>query len=558
MSWKKSDLLFAPLGGSNEIGMNANLYHYDDQWVLVDLGISFPDDTMTGIDVILPDLSFIKERKDQLVGLVVTHGHEDHLGAIPYLWDELRCPIYGTLFTINLLKAKFVEHNLGRKIDLRVIDYNTPTEIGAFTFEAISVTHSIPQSAGLVISAGGQVVYHTGDWKFDEAPQIGDLSDMSRLKRLGDERVLAMVGDSTNAMVDGRTGSEADAKNGLIEVIAAQKNRVAVTCFASNVARVNSLVHAADAVGRVPMLVGRALDRLTEVARKCGYLKDWPEIAPPDEFDLIPRDEILLICTGSQGESRSAMTRIAGGDHHQVRLEENDTAIFSSREIPGNERAISRVHDRFLRRKIKVITADDAAVHVSGHPARQDMIDMYQMIKPQIAIPVHGTARYLASHAELAQSCQVGDVVIPENGQIIRLHPGPVEVVDHAFTGLLTVEGGHIVSLDSAAIRARRKMLWNGTVTAGIVLGARGTLCMAPSISQSGLLDGTFASDYIAEGGLRVEECLEDMPRKKRYSDDAIIGEVSRTLRELAREIADKRPIVHVHVMRMDGYDQAG
>ena len=340
MSWKKKDLLFVPLGGSGEIGMNANLYHYDGVWMMVDLGINFPDDSMPGVDVVLPDLSFLDDKTANLAGLVITHGHEDHLGAVPYLWRKLRCPVYGTAFTLSLLRQKLIEHGLEDDIPLKVIDYNRPVPIGPFTVEMIALTHSIPDPAGLIIKAGGEQIFHTGDWKFDPDPQLGPISDMDRLKSLGDEGVLAMIGDSTNALVEGSTESEETARQGLIDTISQQKGRVAVTCFASNVARLNSLVEVARQTDRSPMLVGRALNRVVEAARHCGYLKDWPDMLSMNDFSLIPRENILMICSGSQGEPRSAMTRIAMGTHHLISMEEGDTVLFSSREIPGNEAAI--------------------------------------------------------------------------------------------------------------------------------------------------------------------------------------------------------------------------
>jgi len=550
--WQHDDLLFVPLGGSGEIGMNANLFHYDDQWLMVDLGISFPDDTMPGIDVVLPDLSFIEARREKLAGLVITHGHEDHLGAIPYLWERLKCPIYGTPFTLALVRGKLSERLPDARVKLISLPFNSSVPVGSFDVEMISLTHSIPDPAGLVLRAGGKTIFHTGDWKFDEDPLLGPTSDKDALKKLGNSGVDILIGDSTNAMVDGRTGSEADARKGLLETIGGLKGRVAVTCFASNVARVDSLVRVARQTGRSPMLVGRALHRISEAARSCGYLSDWPDFVPEDDFDLIPKEKLLMICTGSQGEPRSALSRIASGSHHMVRLEKGDAVLFSSREIPGNEPAISRVQDNLIRRGVQVITDDDAPIHVSGHPGREDMAEMYQMIRPRVAIPVHGTARHLKAHASLAQSCQVGKTIIPDNGDIIALDGDQSRVISKADTGLLTFEAGEVIGLDSSTLRDRRRMLWNGNVSASIVLSLKGELCLAPSITQNGLNDGYRADDYIAEGSLRVEDALLAMSNRDRLDDDVVTDRVSQALRGLAKAMFQRRPAVQVHVMRVD------
>ncbi len=541
-----------PLGGSGEIGMNANLFHYAGQWLLVDLGISFADETMPGVDLILPDLSFIKDNGIEISALVVTHGHEDHLGAIPYLWEQLRCPIYATPFTMALIRGKLQSNLPDAKVSMTVLPFNLPHQIGCFSVEMISLTHSIPDPAGLVLRAGGKVIFHTGDWKFDDTPLLGEVSDYAALEALGAEGVDVMIGDSTNAMVEGRTGSEADARDGLIAEIKKATGRVAVTCFASNLTRVNTLVHAAVETGRSPMLVGRALHRIIDAARSCGYITDWPDFVEEDEFDLIPRENLLLICTGSQGESRSATTRIAGASHPTVRLNEGDTVMFSSRVIPGNESALSHVYDNFLRRGIKVVTEDDAPIHVSGHPARGELTQMYQLIKPRIAIPVHGTARHLESHAALAKSCQVAEVIIPNNGDIIAIGETEAKRINAASVKPQTVEGGAVVDLDSSIFSDRRKMLWNGSVTASVVVNFAGELCLAPSIVQKGLSDKDRGDDYIAEAAIRVEDAIHSLSDKAVLDDELLRAAVVRVLRKLAKSMFDRRPVVEVHVMRVD------
>ena len=408
MNYAKDDLLFAPLGGSGEIGMNVNLYHYQDNWIMVDLGISFPDESTPGVDVILPDLKFIADRRDKLAGLVLTHGHEDHIGAIPYLWSQLGCPIYGSAFTLALLRRKLAESRGDFDIKLHEIGMNAPFKLGAFEIEMVALNHSIPDPAALAIRTDAGTVFHTGDWKFDKTPVLGTDTDAPRLAAIGDEGVLALVGDSTNAMVDGRTGSESDAKAGLTDAIAKATGRVAITCFASNVARIDSICKAAKANGRSVAIVGRALNRAISAAREVGYLADLPDLVPEGDVDLLPRDSIVIVCTGTQGEPRAAMARIAAAAHDTISLEAGDTVIYSSRQIPGNENAIARVQDMLIRRKIHLVTDQDAPVHVSGHPSRGEMIEMYGLIRPKIAIPVHGTARHLLAHAALADSFRNG------------------------------------------------------------------------------------------------------------------------------------------------------
>ena len=560
--YKASDLLFVPLGGSGEIGMNANLYHYDGSWLMVDLGISFPDDSMPGIDVVLPDLSFIEQRRDSLAGLVLTHGHEDHLGAIPYMWSRLRCPIYGSAFTLALLRRKLSENGNQDDIPLIEISPGTVTEVGAFSVEMVGLTHSIPDPTALAIRCDAGTVLHTGDWKFDVAPGLGNQTDTERLAQIGDEGVLAMVGDSTNAMVEGRTGSEADAEAGLRDVIAAAKGRVAVTCFSSNVARFQSIVRAAQASDRSVAVVGRAIKRAISAAQEVGYLRDLPDFVREEDIDLLPRDNLVIICTGTQGEPRAAMAKIAAGVHESVTLEQGDTVIYSSRQIPGNEPAIAKVQDALIRRRINLVTDDDAPVHVSGHPSRDEMVEMYGLVKPRIAIPVHGTARHLVAHAELAETCQVRQTLLPDNGTVIRLAgkggDSEAEIIDNVKTGALTHEKGKIVEIQSDMMRARRRMLWNGVVTTSLVMNRSGALCAVPAVSQTGIGDEAAAADYIATASIAVEDALSGMTRNARRDDGSVEEIAGQALRRVARSMFGLRPIVHVHVMRLDDGDLQG
>ena len=551
MTYSDNDLLFVPLGGSGEIGMNVNLYHYRGRWIMVDLGISFPDENTPGIDVVLPDLSFIADRRDALDGLVLTHGHEDHLGAIPYLWSQIGCPVYGTAFTLALLRRKLAETRGDFDIPLIEIGMNAPVTLGPFEIEAVALNHSIPDPAALAIRCDAGTVLHTGDWKFDATPVLGKNTDAARLETIGDAGVLAMVGDSTNAMVPGRTGSETQARKGLTEAIAAATGRVAVTCFASNVARIESICAAARANDRAVAVVGRALNRAISAAREVGYLADLPDLVPEGDIDLLPPQSIVIVCTGTQGEPRSAMARIAAGTHETVSLDPGDTVIFSSRQIPGNETAISRVQDMLVRRQIHLVTDEDAPVHVSGHPSRDEMIDMYRLVRPKIAVPVHGTARHLLAHAALAESCQVSQTIMPDNGVVIRLNGDRPGVIDNVHTGAMTAEKGNIIELQSDRLRARRRMLWNGVVTVSLVMNRAGGLCAVPSVVQSGIGDGEAGSDYVAAASLAAEDAVTALGKSARRNDASVEDVVSQAVRRVARSMFGLRPIAQIHIIRL-------
>ena len=552
MTIHEQELVFVPLGGSGEIGMNANLYHFKDRWLMIDLGISFPDESLPGVDVILPDLSFIEARKNKLEAIILTHAHEDHFGAIPYLWERLKVPVYGTAFTLALLRRKLSEARIDVSVPLHELKYNTDYQFGPFSLELVNLTHSIPDPAALVLRTDAGNILHTGDWKFDETPTLGNDTDRARLKEIGDEGIMALVGDSTNAMVEGRTLSESVAQKGLTEAIADAKHAVAVTLFASNVARIKSIIAAAQANGRSVCVAGRALTRTISAAKEVGYLKDIPDFVPETEANLIPRENLVIICTGSQGETRAAMARIANGTHETLSLVPGDTVIYSSRQIPGNEPAITRIQDMIVRRGINLITDDDHPVHVSGHPARDELVEMYALIRPKIAVPVHGTARHLMAHAKLAEACQVSQTLIPNNGDIITFTEGEADITGNAPVGALTHEGGEIVDIQSDFLRSRRRMLWNGTITASVVLTASGELVLAPQVSQSGICSADQADELLADASLRIEDAIDNLSDTDVLVDDAVQQVVISAMRSLVRTRFRLRPTVHVHIMRSD------
>lgn len=543
------EFLFLPLGGTGEIGMNLNLYGHNEQWLMVDCGITFGDDRTPGIDVIMPDTAFIEERLDDLAGLVLTHAHEDHLGALPYIWKRLKCPIYATPFTAAFLRAKLVETDFARKVDIIEVPLSGRFSVGPFDIELITLTHSIPEPNALAITTPLGTVLHTGDWKLDPDPLVGPTTDEKRLMEIGEAGVLAMVGDSTNAMVPGRSGSEGDVRDGLIEAVAKCEGGVAVACFASNVARLESVAKAALENGRRPALIGRSLLRINQAARSTGYLTDLPDFLSDEAAARLPPEKTLLICTGSQGEPRAALSRIARGDHHHIDLGEGDTVIFSSREIPGNEVSIGELQNALTERGCHIVTAHDAEIHASGHPNRDELADMYGWIRPRIAIPVHGEYRHLRAHAELAQQCQVPHGIIARNGMLMSMTPDGVEVVDEVYAGRLGVDGPRLVPMDHGSVRDRRRMSFNGAATVSIALDDKGKLADEAQISAFGLLDpdGPDWDDLLD----LAEETVEGMAKSRRGEDGQVREAVRVAIRRKIQALTGRRPMVEVHVLRV-------
>src|SRR5947207_6500585 len=507
-----SALMFVSLGGAGEIGMNLNVYGYLGDWLIVDCGVTFGDDSQPGLEVVMPDPGFIVERRDRLLGIVATHAHEDHIGAIPYLWRQLRCPIWATPFTASFLRAKLAETGFADQVKIHVVPLSGRFTIGPFDLELITLTHSIPEPNAVALRTPVGVVLHTGDWKFDPDPLIGPTSDEAALRRLGDEGVLAMIGDSTNALRPGTSGSEADLRRSLIDLVGRYDARVVVGCFASNVARLETIARAGAAHGREVALVGRSLWRIDKAARENGYLADLPRFLTEDEAGYIPRDKILLICTGSQGEPRAALTRIAREDHPHIVLETGDVVIFSSRIIPGNEKAINRLQNALIRLGIEIVTEEDHFVHVSGHPARDELVRMYQMVRPQVAIPVHGEARHLIANARLAEECQVQQPLIIQNGDMVRLTPTGAAIVDEVPVGRLASDGKGLLPLGGAALKDRRRVIFNGSAVATMVLDRQGRLAALPMISLIGLVEEASAAENAPLLHEHDERAVEAVP----------------------------------------------
>jgi len=545
----RDELLFVPLGGSNEIGMNLNLYTINGKWLMVDCGIGFAGDAVPGVEVIVPDISFIAELKEDLLGLVLTHAHEDHLGAVPYLWRELECPIYATPFTSCFLKHKLSEMGPGKKPQVIDMPVGSSVKIGPFDLELLELTHSIPEMQAVAITTSKGVVMHTGDWKFDADPLIGPVSNYAQLTKYGDGKVLAMVCDSTNVFVEGESGSEGDVRKHLTKMIGECTQRVLVTTFASNLARVATVIHAAQDAGRVVALAGRSMHRVVEAAKESGYLQEDVEFISDREVMNVPKQDVLILCTGSQGEPRAALTRISRGDHPTIRLTPGDTVIFSSRKIPGNEVKISGIMNRLVQSKIEVITEKDDFIHVSGHPAREELKRMYAMVRPQVAVPTHGEPRHLHEHAKLAKSLGVKKTVEAFNGAVVWLDAEEASVIGKVHSGYIGIDGLSLIPIDGEVIRTRRKLRDDGAIFASVVLGKNGELMHPPLIAAPGLLDVKEDQELIDECIAEVAHALEHT--KPRAGDNDIREQVRLCLRKLLKRELDKKPVIEVHLSRV-------
>ncbi len=544
-------LVFLPLGGVGEIGLNCYLYGQDGRWMMVDLGIGFADDRLPGAEILLPDLSFIRERRDRLAGLVLTHAHEDHLGAVPYLWQELGCPVWCTGFAAAVLRRKFDDMQREHPRPLHVVKPGEPFEVGPFSCRLLHVTHSIPEANALAIESAHGRLLHTGDWKLDREPLIGEATDVPGIEEFAAEGVLALVGDSTNVLVAGTAGSEAEVRDSLTELIRTKPHRVAVTTFASNVARLETAAHAGRDAGREVVVVGRSMWRMIEAARNCGYLRDLPPLRDELEARALPRDRVLYLVTGSQGEPRSALMRIATGQHARVRLEPGDTVIFSSKIIPGNERTLFNLHNQLVNLGVEVITEEDHFVHVSGHPCREDMEQMYRWVRPRIAVPVHGEARHLHAHERFARELGVPETVLLKNGHLLCIAPDGPRVVDEVPVGRLALENGNLVPEASDLFRARRRIMQHGAISVGLVLDAYGSVMAPPAVANVGAIEPERferLQERLEEALTRAIEALED----EVVMNDERVREAARvTVRQTLGLSRHKRPVIEVQVTRL-------
>ena len=551
------ELVFLALGGLGEIGMNAYLYGLGPEdarrWLMVDCGITFPEgENDPGIDVILPDVRFIEEHRADLAGIVITHAHEDHIGAVIELWPRLRAPVYATPFTAGMLKAKLAEYGNSLQIPIHVIPLDSKFDVGPFNVELFSLAHSIPEMSALAIRTPLGTVFHTGDWKLDPTPTIGAPVDAARLQKLGDEGVLALVIDSTNAFREGISPSEADVARSLAEIIKKAPRRIAVTTFSSNVARVKAVAEAAQAAGRKLVVAGRALHRVIDVAVETGYLPAGFRYLDQDQFTYLDRNEIVLMCTGSQGEPRAALARIAEEEHPEISLDKGDIVVFSSRTIPGNEKAVGRIQNGLARAGCDVLTDNEALVHVSGHPRRDELRQMYRWMRPKIVVPMHGEARHLKAQAELAREMGVPTSFTMTDGEVLRIAPDPA-VIDDAPVGRLFRDGRLLVPALDGPVRERRKLSIVGVVIVSLVVSRKGTVLCDPQA----IIDGVPAEDAEGEDMLdivldAVDGTLRSIPEKNRKNPESLAESVRRSVRAAVNDAWGKKPICKVLVNVVD------
>ena len=551
----QDELLFCPLGGSGEIGMNMNLFAYgkpdNQKWIMVDIGVTFADDTLPGIDLIYPDPGFIIDKKNDLLGIVLTHAHEDHIGAIAHIWPQIKCKIFSTPFTAALIMEKFKEKRIDIGNSLNIVDLNGTIDLKPFKIEFITLTHSILEPNGLRIETPVGSILHTGDWKCDPNPLIGDKIDSKRLKEIGKKGVLAMICDSTNVFSIGRAGSELDVRKSLLNIMSRLKKRIIVTSFASNVARMETIFYCAEKLGRQISLVGRSMHRIYKAAKQCGYLKDVIDPIDPRDAKKISREKIIYLCTGSQGEPMGAMMRISTYVHPDVQIEKSDTVIFSSKIIPGNERKLYKLHNQLVREGIEVISEENEFVHVSGHPNREDLKDMYNWVKPKAVIPVHGEHRHMIEHINFAKEMQVPYTIQVENGDIVKIYPGKKpEVYDKAPSGRLYVDGNIPVEEDSKSIKERKNLSSNGYMEVTILVTPKGNIHKGPILSYRGL--PLVNNDEFIQG---LEEEIENISNTFSLKNDKqktnLIDALKIGCRKYTKEKTGKKPFTNINIVKI-------
>ena len=554
MAPAQTDLVFAPLGGVGEIGMNMSLYGVGQgrqrKWLIVDLGVSFAsEDQLPGVDLVLPDIGYIAEEKRDVVGIVLTHAHEDHFGAVLDLWPRLKVPVYATPFTAALLDAKRRSEPGAPEVEVKVIPVGGRFAAGPFDVELVSVAHSIPESNALIIRTSAGTVLHTGDWKIDPTPVLGPKTDEAKLRALGDEGCLALIGDSTNAVREGRSPSEQEVGRTITDLIRSARGRVAVTTFASNVGRLKVVAEAARACDREVVVVGRAMERVVQVARETGNFEGVQDFRSQDAYGYLPPDKVVALCTGSQGEPRAALARIAADQHPDVTLSRGDRVIVSARTIPGNEKAVGRVLNGLIEQGIEVITDRTHLVHVSGHPRRAELEDMISWVKPKLLIPVHGEALHLAEHAALARKAGVGEVVTCRNGDLVRIAPS-VGVIDEIPSGRLYKDGRLLVDAQARTVADRRRLSFAGAISVAIAIDDKGEVVADPELDLIGIPEKDAAGELMADVAAdAIEQTLRSLPRARRRDADSVAEAVRRAVRAAMAERWGKKPMCHVHVL---------
>lgn len=546
----KDKLLFVPLGGANEIGINVNLYHYQGKWIMVDCGSGFADDHLPGVDMIVADVKFIEKHKNDLLGIILTHAHEDHLGAIQYLWTSLECPVYTTKFTKNFLQTKLADYAFAKDINIHEVLPGNKFDLGPFSIEMVPLTHSAPEMQALMIRTSAGNIMHTGDWKFDPDPVVGKASDFEILKKCGDEGVLALVCDSTNVFNPGVSGSEGDVRKSLIDIIAGCPKMVVVTTFASNLARLDTLIHAGQKAGRKVAITGRSLYRMLDAAQSSGYLNDIEPLIDERAISNYKREEVLVISTGCQGEAMAATAKMANKVHNSVKLAPKDTVIFSSKIIPGNEKKIFRLFNTFVKMGVEVITERDHFVHVSGHPAIEELKKMYELIRPKICVPVHGEPVHIHEHAKLARANGIKKTVEVENGSVVLLDEKEPKVIDFVDNGYLAVDGNYLLPDSSPIFKMRRRMRDDGIVVVSIVVDGKAALVTRPLICMPGLLDPKEDEDLLDSIRQEVIEKLDEQRKKSKglFLLDQIEECVRLTIRRILKTEINKSPFIIVNI----------
>ena len=551
----KEELLFCPLGGSGEIGMNMNLFAYgkedNQKWIIVDMGVTFADDSIPGIDLIMPDPGFIIDKKDDLLGVVLTHAHEDHIGAVAHIWPELKCKLYATPFTAALITEKFKEKKIDISPYLKIVPLNSKIKLGEFEIDFVTLTHSILEPNGLSIKTPLGTILHTGDWKIDPNPLIGNKIDEEKLKKIGDEGVSAMICDSTNIFSPGRAGSEADVRDSLLRIMELKTKRILVTSFASNVARMESIFYCAKKTGRSICLVGRSMHRIYKAAKKCGYLKGLIEPLEPRDAKKVSKNKILYLATGSQGEPMGAMNRIINGTHPEVFLEDGDCVIFSSKIIPGNEKKLYQLQNLIVKNNMEIISEENAFVHVSGHPNRDDLKDMYKWVKPKSVIPVHGEHRHMQEHVKFAKEMQVPKTLLIENGDIIKLLPGKVpEIVDKAPSGRIYLDGSVNVETDSQPIKDRKNLSINGYLEITLLLSNNGKI-KKPIISFKGIPESQKKDPFIFDMEDEIFNICRTFSLDNAKQQKNLIETIKQNCRRIVREKTGKKPFTNINIARV-------
>ena len=551
----KEELLFCPLGGSGEIGANMNLYAYgkenDHKWIIVDMGVSFADDSIPGVDLIMPDPGFIIDKKDDLLGIVLTHAHEDHIGAVAHIWPKLKCKIYATPFTATLLIEKFKEKKIDIVSHLNIVALNSKIKLGLFEIDFVTLTHSILEPNGLCIKTPLGTILHTGDWKIDPNPLIGGSIDEAKLKKIGDNGVSAMICDSTNIFSPGRAGSESEVRDSLLRIMELKTKRLLVTSFASNVARMESIFYCAKKTGRNICLVGRSMQRIYKAAKKCGYLKGLINPIEPREAKKIEKNKILYLATGSQGEPMGAMTRIVNGVHPEVFLESGDCVIFSSKIIPGNEKKLYQLQNLIVKNKIEIITEENAFVHVSGHPNRDDLKDMYKWVKPKCVIPVHGEHRHMVEHVSFAKEMQVPKALLIENGDIIKILPNEhPAIIDKAPSGRVYLDGSVNVESDSQSIKDRKNLSLNGYLEITLIVSNNGKI-KKPIISFKGIPENNEHEPFIFDIEDEIFNICRTFSLDSKNQQNNLIETIKQNCRRIVREKTGKKPFTNINIARI-------